>query len=284
MLLVDGHVHLHPSFRRPSLWQALDRNFQRARRIAGRDCAAILLLTEVPGEHAFDRLAAGAEPLPPSWRVAPTADDAAVTITAPGRPPLFAIAGCQIVTRDGLEIAALGTRRRIADGLSASDALARIADLGVPAVVPWGFGKWVRGRRALARLLERAPRRALFLADSRRRPAWTPAPAALAAAATAGIPTLAGSDPLDLAGHEAEVGAYGFILPGQPDPERPARGLLDALRQLDGDPRRFGQRCGFAQFAADQVRIRLGRTPVPQGRPRPVPVQPVPGTAPSSAD
>jgi hypothetical protein len=284
MLLVDGHVHLHPSFRRPALWLALDGNLQRARRTAGRDCAAILLLTEVPGEHAFDRLAAGAEPLPASWRVAPTADDTAVTITAPGRPPLFAIAGCQIATRDGLEIAALGTRRRIPDGLPAQDVLARIADLGVPAVVPWGFGKWVRGRRALARLLDRGGRGALFLADSRRRPAWTPAPEALAAAAAAGIPTLAGSDPLDLAGHEAEVGAYGFLLPGQPDPDRPARCLLNALRRLEGDPQRFGRRCGVAQFAADQVRIRLGRTPVPPARPGQASARPAPGTAPSSAD
>ena len=84
---------------------------------------------------------------------------------------MFVVAGRQTVTAEGLEVLTFPTRGPAVDGDALDDVLARAADRGEIAVLPWGFGKWRgRRRRALEGALRERPPASIFLGDCSTRP------------------------------------------------------------------------------------------------------------------
>lgn len=245
--LVDSHVHFHDCYDLPAFLSGALRNFRKA----GQGGTGYLLLTESAGSRWFrrwrDGLTSG------GWRFEPTAEGESLRAVSGAGEGLFLIAGRQIVTRERLEVLALGRDLELLDGLPMRETLERVRESGALPVLPWGFGKWWGQRGAVvAETLGQDGE--LFLGDNGGRLGLEPAP--FRQARRLGIRLLPGSDPLPFSRHEGLAGSYGFVLTHAVDLDRPAEALLRRIRE-SGQPRAFGRRAGLPRFLRDQVGMQL---------------------------
>lgn len=197
----------------------------------------VLMLTESEGVDAFAALPAVAG----EWHIAPTSEATSKIATGRSGDKLIVVSGRQIVSKQGLEVHALGTRAVISDGTPVRDAISSGQDSGALAVMPWGFGKWSGTRgQTLRELVDDGPPNLMF-ADSGVRPAFITRPAQLTQAEASGRLCLAGTDPLPLGRDEGKVGQYGFLAELALDEDRPFAALKAWLAGLDCSPRTYGR-------------------------------------------
>ena len=242
LLAVDAHAHLHPAHRIDRWLSAALANLSGLG--GGEPVERVAFLADTARAEGFHQLA--------DRRVAPAQDVERV----PGRVPalvvsragerLHVLAGRQLVTRERVEVLALGTRASLRDGLALGDTLAAVRAAGATAVLPWSPGKWLGPRgRLVAAALEAAAAGELVVADSSLRPAGLPLPPLLRRARRLGIPLVAGSDPLPPRAEEAHVGRYGVVGEGAAI-EGPAGVAEAALALVVGGGRLAGRRSGLA--------------------------------------
>ncbi|MEY8800942.1 hypothetical protein AB9K35_11565 [Leisingera sp. XS_AS12] len=192
--------------------------------------------------------------MPVGWRLQRLPDDPAAAVLHRERDgaALTVIAGRQVITAERIEVLALATVRRFRDGCPAGELLAELWEAGIPAVLPWGVGKWLGRRgRLVAELLHVQAGPGLFLGDNAGRPRVWPTPALFRQR-----PVLPGSDPLPVPGAEVGAGGYGFALEGRLDQGRPATDLRARLMALTGNPRVTGGRRGLVAVLAEQFALR----------------------------
>lgn len=242
-VLVDAHVHLHDGFAAGAFCDAAAANVAaaaRERRMPA-DTTGMLLLAESQGVDAFSSLADGTLPADP-WRLEPTAEPITLLASRPASPPLAIVAGRQVVTAEGLEILALGTRATFADGQPARDVLTAAHAAGALTVLPWGVGKWTGRRRTLVReLLKGFLTARLYAGDNGGRLAWSPRPRLLAEAESHGRLVLPGSDSLPFPAEVSKPGRYGFVAEVKLDRRMPFAALKRWLDQQIESPRPYGR-------------------------------------------
>lgn len=259
-LLVDGHVHFHACYEPARFFEGAARRFGRAAAELGlpADTPGCLCFTEAAGDDFFRAFAAGQLAPGGRWSLAATSEPESLLARRgeDGRR-IFLLAGRQLVTSEGLEVLALGTRDDLPERRPTLETLAAVRRAGAQPGIPWGFGKWWLGRGALVRrIVESAEPRAFFLGDNGGRPRRAREHPIFALARARGIPVLPGSDPLPFARANASAGRIGFLLQGV-DPEKPAAGVLARLRALEGSPPRFGRGEGLPAFCRDQIAMQL---------------------------
>jgi len=259
-LLVDGHVHFHDCFDPLAFLDAAHENLrQAAARRDLPDAGGCLLFTESRGAAFFRSVRDGAVSVD-GWRFSRTAEGESVFAEGEAEPPLLLVAGRQVVTSERLEVLALGVDADFEDGHGLRETLAEVIEAdGVP-VIPWGFGKWTgrRGRLVTEAVDAAAPGR-LFLGDNGGRLSLGAAPEHFAVAEDRRVPVLPGSDPLPFPDQVDRAGSYGFVLPGPPDPERPAAWIKERLRELRESPPQFGRLETLPRFCRYQVAMQLRR-------------------------
>ena len=261
MVLVDGHVHMHGCFSVPGVFDAAAANFAAAARTlrseGGYD--AVLCLVESDKESFLDGVRTGRlgrvwRGRHGFWELEPTSEPETLAVRC-GSTRLNVIAGRQLVTRERLEVLALGTTAPLRDGEPMEATLAAVRDVGAAAVLPWGVGKWLGARGAVvARVLADPAWRDVFLGDNGNRLELGPDPKHFTAARRAGRRVLPGSDPLPLPGEEARVGAYGFAVDVALDPLRPAAALLAVLKSA-APFAAFGRRERLTRFVGNQLAL-----------------------------
>ena len=257
--LVDGHVHLHDCFEVSEFLDAAAANFAAAAKRLGlpREPGGCILLAESQGVDQFGRLADGTASSG-AWRVSPTAEPVSLIARRPGASPVVLVAGRQIVSRERLEVLAIGTRATFADGRPLDEALAEISAADAVAVVPWGVGKWQGARgRLIAALLERDRARPLFAGDNGGRLKLAPRPKLFASAQRRGVPVLAGSDPLPSPDQLVKVGGYGFVAEVDLDAKAPFAALRGYLENLETSPRTFGSLESLPGFVRAQLAMQV---------------------------
>ncbi len=223
-MLVDGHVHLHPSF---SLSRVCERGLSIAK-TAG--CPVLLWVVDAVDQLGFARVRRELSSLPFSNH--DTGESTSVGVVRDGAR-LFFVSGNQLVTREGIELLSLGDLPRKVSALDGRCNLEQLGsellDAGGPVVLPWGFGKWV-GRRGI-RLREflaktqGAEQSRLFLGDIRARCWPWPRPDRWAPELT----VLPGSDPLPLRGYEGEILRFAFSISTTDVSEAPTASLVRSL-------------------------------------------------------
>ena len=263
MVLVDAHVHMYDCFNVAGVLDAAAANFARAAR--ARSGAAsfdgVLCLVEGANERFVDGVRT--QRLGRVWRGShgywelEEGDEPETLKFRCGHSRLVVIAGRQLVTRERLEVLALGTTAPLRDGDAIDATLHAVRSAGAAAVLPWGVGKWLGARGAVVdRILAEPEWRGVFLGDNGNRLRYGRDPKRFAAARLAGRSVLPGSDPLPLPGQEARVGGYGFAVDVDLDPLRPAAGLLAHLSS-GAAVAPFGEREGFRGFVGKQVALRF---------------------------
>lgn len=250
---IDGHVHIHP---RADLGTLLDAAACNIARLAGEGADPCLLLTETARADAFAEMRAGHRDVP-GWTIEGPPGDPAAIVAHSGTSRLQIISGRQIVTSERLEVLALATCDRFPDGQSLSATLAALQEAGVPAVLPWGLGKWLghRGRLVANRIHRGDP--GLMLGDNKGRPKPWPAPKLFREGR--GYIVLPGTDPLPIPGSEATVGSFGFLLDGALDNDRPAADLVARLHGLRTQPPVFGTRMTVIAALRAQLALRRAK-------------------------
>src|SRR5262245_25238663 len=162
MVLVDGHVHVHECFDVARLFDAAAANFAAAARtIAGeRGYDSVLCLVESRAERFLDAVRARRDRVWRGghgfWEIEPTSEHEAL-VARRGSTRLTLIAGRQIVTRERLEVLALGTTAPLPDDEPIEATLAAVRDVGAATVLPWGVGKWLGARGAVVARILAAP-------------------------------------------------------------------------------------------------------------------------------
>lgn len=251
--LIDGHVHIHPTF---SLEKVLDAA-KRTMEANGNShlTTGYLFLTEISGVSRYDSLPDSVE----NWQIFDTSE--AITKLACDHDDvrIYLVAGRQVVSTEGLEVLIHGAREFLADGAPLEEIISEAKRRHLLAVLPWGFGKWTGRRRDIIRaLISRAPEcDGLFLADSGVRMQGSQRPEMLSEAEAKGWRVLAGSDPLPLPHQEESVGRYGFIAECEIDPEQPFAALSRWLRHVPKSPECYGTLTGQAAFLKRQVQMQM---------------------------
>ena len=261
-LLVDGHVHFHECFTWQAFLDAASRNFARARWVLGLtlDSPGCLMFTESAGANHFRVLAEQPVRLRSlAWSVERGDDGGSLLLTRSSDAPILAIAGRQIVTRERLEVLALGCVHELPDGRPVADTVHRVADAGGIPVVPWGFGKWFGHRGRLLRdLIERADV-PFCLGDNGARARMIRRPVLFERAEQRSMPVLGGSDPLPLSGQSGRVGGYGFVLETWQATTRPASAIAARLHALKASPPAFGELSSLPAMLHLQCALRWQR-------------------------
>ena len=139
-LLVDAHVHLHPSFNETRFFRAAADNFATAARELGveRPWRAVLIFTESVGGHRFSALRrrAGLAAVD-GWRIETTCEATSFRLRTRGEdPPMSVVAGRQIQTEEGLEVLVFPLLDPLTEGRPIRETLRASADAGLTSVVP----------------------------------------------------------------------------------------------------------------------------------------------------
>lgn len=245
--LVDAHVHLHvPANALSDLRQAA-AGFTA---VGNGKNPAVIMLAERAGYDVFRLLES---------QLALTGEPESLWFEHADRR-LLIVAGRQIITAEGLEVLGLATRMQVPDGLPVERVLDRLEEADAITVLPWGAGKWL-GRRGkiVDRLLATARPGHLFLGDNGGRPGWWQVPQF-----SAGLPILAGSDPLPLPGSARKIGCYGSVIGTALSDEQPAKSLKHALRDPATRIATYGRLTPMFRFITDQARLRIGRKSLEQ--------------------
>jgi hypothetical protein len=262
MVLVDGHVHVYDCFSPAAVFDAAAGNLATAARLADAPrYDAVLCLVEGSTERFLAGVRSGDKGR--VWRgrrgywEAESSDEPESLVVRNGATRLAVIAGRQLVTRERLEVLALGTTAPLRDGDPMEETLAAVHQTGAAAVLPWGVGKWLGRRGAVvARILADPQWRHVLVGDNGNRLALGPEPAQLAAARGAGRCVLPGSDPLPLPGQEARVGSYGCAVKAELDWLRPAAALL-AILKSGATFVAFGRKAQLTRFVGNQLALKL---------------------------
>ena len=260
-VLVDAHVHFYPVFDEALFFRSAVRNFRHRANELGLPSETIgwLLMAETSKDHAFAAFAARAgAPAQDGWNFRKTKEEQSLLICQGEQEVLGLIAGRQIVTREGLEVLALGTVDTFRDGDTVAETIESVRAANALPVLPWGFGKWSFRRGALvSAYIDSGLERTLFWGDNGGRLALGPRPRLLVEAERRGGVILPGSDPLPFSGQEKRAGSFGFVLEGGVDVTRPAASLMTSLRELPASPPAFGRANGLVSFVQCQLRMAL---------------------------
>ena len=259
--LIDAHVHFYDCYDRTRFFDGAADNFQAAARRLGLSGPAEtwLLFSESAGDRYFRQFKAEADgpAADAAWQFVSTEEPGSVRAVRTDGAALALIAGRQIVTRERLEVLALGADADIDDGQPLAATLDAARAAGAVAVLPWAFGKWWGGRGAhVAAALQAAGPGTLYLGDNGGRP-WILPSRLLARGEARGIPVLPGSDPLPLAAEAGAAARIGFVLEDEIDPTRPAASFKTWLSRQTGPLARFGRQQSLTRFCMNQVALRL---------------------------
>lgn len=268
IVLVDAHVHFHPGADTSRLLAAAVSNFSlaaRQMRAGSKSCQGVLMLAEMSGVDWFGSvLSQAGRCIADGWRAsASSAESVSLHLMKDDGSQLFVVAGCQIVTAEGIEVLALGTRDRIADRMPMATTLDAVRTAGAIAVLPWGAGKWLGKRGKLVnKLFGMAGEIGLYAGDNGGRPVFWPRPRVFRIAESQGRAVLPGTDPLPLAGEERRVGQVGFWVAGALSMDAPMAMLRSILEQQPPDTvHSYGKLESPWAFVRNQLALRVSRKP-----------------------
>lgn len=239
-LLVDFHAHLHDSVSVADFLNHACANFRRsASRMSGEQkMSAVLCLADFPGAMGFKRLLDEKEVAGlPCWQARSQPDNVSILFESEDGDRIWVVAGFQVVSKEKLEIVALGTVSMPVPGKDLLQTLQEIQSLGALATLPWGVGKWLGKRGTIVSQAMKDWRELFVLGDNGGRP-WCWKPRHFQLAYKKQIPVLPGSDPLPIKTDRIRNGSHGLLLTIENDLISP----VELIKKID-----------FTQFSKAKV-------------------------------
>jgi hypothetical protein len=255
--LLDCHVHCSADVKPERFLDESVANFRRATALSPTaSLFGCLCLAEIGSSAQFDRFRELGRGGRGGWSITET-EEACAVVARCGADTLYMIAGRQLCTSERLEVLALGTLARLADGLSL-DATVRLArEGGAVAVLPWGLGKWwFRRGDVMASLLRGGGRDDIIVADTWHRPRGVPYSRILRLAAMRDFRIMRGSDSSPRPGVPIVAGTFGTVIDTILPFDAPVAGLTSWLRRAPRPLPGFGRRVSLGGFARASLRMR----------------------------
>ncbi len=232
-IAIEAHLHIHSLYNLTQLFINLCKNINSlvpySAKSTPEPIVQIALLAEMSGQNFFQNIKNN----PPRLnsfgiKIEPHKDERVISLSHNIYGRFFIIAGRQIVTKERLEVIAIGTNISISDGTPLIETFMQIQQLGAIPALPWGFGKWMGRRGTFLKKIISTLQKPFCLIDSAMRPSWFLESSIFKKARSYGVPILAGSDPLPLAGQELLAGTYIATTLAHFDIEHP----FESLRML----------------------------------------------------
>jgi len=262
-IVIDAHGHLHSCFGVCDFLERASSNLSKtvSRSVRGSRPTCVLFVLSTPEADGFNRLRRTVERGADcglgsrNWEAHVTAEPDSLCLMSDDCS-LVTVAGRQMVSRERLEVLALGTRQQFKEGQPAQTLIQKVAQAGAIPVLPWGVGKWMGARgRVVESLIESSALPPFFLGDNANRPAFWPPPSQFRRAEEQGIRNLSGSDPLPFPEEVQRVGSFGVVLNGALDLDRPAEDLKRMLLDPTTTFRQFGRRETPGRFVRNQLKM-----------------------------
>lgn len=222
-ILADTHVHIYPSYDvRKALQFALE-NLTKHEKELGVKADKVICITH------------GREPV----------------VVLPEIEDLFVFKGFQVITKEKLEVLALLTADRPADGEALATTVKQIIESGGVPVLPWSFGKWWFQRgKVLREYLSTVNPGEVLLGDI---PLRSLGSAIIIANHNL---VIAGSDPLPIQGEESRIGNFATYLQGEIDPKNAKDSFRNILLDQTIEIKIVGQRDSFLNAATRIFRLK----------------------------
>ncbi len=262
-IIADAHVHLFPGQELGAVAGAAMKNFRAQEKAQGwtGEVVRYLCLAETAGHDFFGQHMLEVKQAPKAGKqlLLRTSEENSLRLNNPLEPPLFFIAGRQIVSSEGLEILALGLREPYQDHRPIERVVTDLMSKDVILVLPWGVGKWLGKRgRVVQELMARYGGQTLFLGDNGNRPAFWPLPPIFGEWGSRR--NLPGTDPLQLRGQEHRAGSFGLYTQGNMDYGRPYFSLLTLLTSEHARLHPYGPPQKVIPFFHSQFALRWKRS------------------------
>lgn len=258
---VDSHVHFHKCFDEGLFFDSCFNNLNKIKSSA--ITSGMLFFTEGRNENFFNELRSKSKiksslKEKTDYVIDEFEQGIALEvrrIEAGMRVVIFP--GFQIVTKENLEVLALGVNERIRDGLLIEDTISNVISFGGIPVLPWGFGKWFgnHGKKINEIINKSIP--LLFLGDNGGRSGLLPYPNQFKFAECKGIKILPGSDPLPFPREVNRVMSYGFTFDVNLDESKPWLSVKDKFLDKKFDPCKFGKLTSPKNFIQTQLSMQI---------------------------
>ncbi len=260
-LAIDGHVHIYPQYDWAKAITALITNLTASTQpdLPAQAIVPIGLLAESKANRFFrDVIDRGAPLINGPLQVEAGPDSDSLVIRLNGVLRGYLIAGRQLVTREKLEVLALGKDSSLPDGQSLPDALQAISELHAIPVISWSPGKWFFGRgKLVSSCIHTHSPGSFLMGDIGLRPTVWGEPRLMKQARQCGFKIIGGSDALPLAGEELWIGTTGFKVTGKFDPQKPAASIREFLTQPGTTCVPIGNQSSLCTFASRWGRNQL---------------------------
>lgn len=260
-ILIDAHIHFHGCYDKATFLNSAQNNFKKIalkRNIV--DFQSILFFTESYGDNVFNELfdSAKRNDKVGKWKFTLTQNENTIKISNENGFDLFVIAGKQIVTKEKLEVLALGLKSEFPDGKSIEEVIEKVAELNILPVIPWGVGKWFsRRKQIIENLVMQTKSSTIYLGDNGNRPFFWPKPKLFKIAEAKGIFNLPGSDPLPFNKEVYKPGSFGFIIEEVLNEEKPFDSITEIISSTKIQFETFGNLEGPIKFLKNQVAMQI---------------------------
>jgi hypothetical protein len=253
-LAIEAHLHLYPSYNLTQFFINLCKNLNNlvpySAKSVPEPVVQIALLAEPDGLNFFKNLRNN----PPrvnafGMNIEPHSEKDVLMVKHSIYGVFFIIAGRQIVTKEKLELIAIGTNIMIPDDEPILETVQHIQKLNAIPALPWGFGKWMGRRGVILKKMLELVQKPICLIDSAMRPEWFNKSSLFKKASLLKIPVLAGSDPLPLTGQEFLAGTYVSNAVAQFDVSKPLESTLQLISSEDTTFINAGRRRSTAEIA-----------------------------------
>lgn len=269
LLLIDSHVHIHECYNLEEYLNIIFKNFLNSAHEIDNliPWVGVLLLSETKGINFFNSLLDYlSKKKSNDFNVRKTEEDDSYIIENRNRQKVIVISGRQIVTKGGIELLALCTKKDFNDFEDLEKTVLDVIAADTIPIVPWGFGKWVgKNNDIIKNLIFKHDDITFFLGDNSGRPRFWFRPHLFKLAKSRNHFILPGTDALPISSEVNKTGTYGFYLKTELNLSKPSEGLKKVLRDLNKSPLAFGKLESPIRFFKNQLKMQLNKQKNKQG-------------------
>jgi len=260
LTFIDAHIHFHPCFPAEVFFDSARNNFcSIARQHLETSFQCVLCFTESHGMSVYGELSRKAinQEKIGDWGIHTTAEQNTLMLQDNAGFEIIVVAGRQIVTRDKVEVLAVGLNEDIDDGEPIDAVIAYAVRAHAIPILPWGPGKWLGKRKKIVQGLVNAGKYACYLGDNGNRPWLWRKSEIFNNGADHHSFNLPGSDPLPFANEAVKPGSFGFCIEGALDREKPFTSLYGHIVNSSQQFETYGTLESTANFFKNQFAMQL---------------------------
>lgn len=260
-ILLDAHIHIHECYDLNTFFNSAKANFSKqAENENSHDFQSALCLTESHKTNYFEILSEKAKKNEKigNWEIVKTQNPNSIILIDNDNFEIILIAGRQIVTKENLEVLALGLIEDPNDGNPIEEVIKFVNGKKAISVIPWGVGKWIGSRKQIVeKLVLQNNTFPIYLGDNGNRPFFWSKPEIFDSAFKNGILNIPGSDPLPFLNEVKKPGSFGFFIDGNLDTEKPFDSIYEKIISSKIQFKTFGKLESGYNFIKNQISMQI---------------------------